>query len=1336
MLPEMSLHDRLSNLARLSAPIAMATVVEVSTALDSTDDRDALGALADALPRRVAGLAPEVSVALAEVATRLVPYGARTPDDGDALTDHLRIAWLRVQVVAGGAVPEAADLRRVVAGWPVDAVRAPLPILQTLAAAEDPALRLICLDWLPPALAGLGLTLSEAFELACALATDGAWAVRAAALRSVAFTTRAGLTLQQESRREDALLAGLHAQAFEVARATIAACAALARSDWLRDFVADAEQPVALRADALARFGAFAEATDLAWVLDVAAAPDLAEAGRECLLAAHRRGAFLAEDGLQRIVARFDANPAWTADELVRVTWIVRDALIPVLAALPADDPRWVRRAAVLAESPAAEAPVVLGRLLREATDLRVLHAVIEAAGRAPAFTAIDPLCDRLAQLPEVTLIALRAKADASALDVIEAFTRAPSVGPRTRRLAFDVLWAHRLDPGLAGRAGALAAVSPDSDLITDASPRARLTRLCKTGSWRVFSAVEATFREWVTDCVRRALAGDFSVKRIELPDVEQTIYRYGRALIANGLTVRRWTAEAPETGRDLLLQLICDWLDERPTRAVMVALLEMIARHAPDGPWLRRIEPLWRHGDREVRRAAVDAILAAGESAAGLALSLSRLVEAQSGRIAERGLEAIATFKARWAEPLVLRALGRPEMAVKKAAAGALGEIASAAAVPTILEWLGRHDNRGLRTALRAALATAAGPLQTAHLVATFADADDPRSRSLLLDALSGVLTLAGLLRLVATGHAAADALVDAALEDRLRLADATRDDAAARLHRLRIREAPDGDDPTAELLLFGFTPTRAGAVLDAWRGSADPRCLAAVRRRMAEWIAWCPDDDAAALALRAATRAHAQLLDGLLELTPRVDTAIALAFMQRCVVDPTAAQRQTAIDRVRALPDAPEPGGLARFELLLALGAVVTRADLERCLQECSMGSPRQAGALLRRAFAPLPSALREGPDAWHRLSDPARVEWLDAALAVRPLGSEAPKTAPQRRTPAPASIATLAAELAEPTTRDAALSALLARPAAASVWPEVLARVLAGELTLPRAAYSRLAAAMTAWPTEPAAHAIAMQWFTHLSAIQVRMFLPQWLQMRTAGDGHVDACLQAVDDEILLPVAWAQRGPDPTLARFIKGRESEGMRALAAWLAEYAPEEFARLRRPAPTTVADGPVDPIADLDLRGLQRLVAAKDTAHGLVVRAVHAMTAAGDAAIEPLAALADDRRPQVRSAALRALKTVAPRARSLEATLAALHVETRRDVALSLMRSLGHGRYAPSLPALIDRVVHRDVRIAGGAGEALRAFGADALPALAHAARRARPDRRAAYRALIAAIEG
>lgn len=82
-----------------------------------------------------------------------------------------------------------------------------------------------------------------------------------------------------------------------------------------------------------------------------------------------------------------------------------------------------------------------------------------------------------------------------------------------------------------------------------------------------------------------------------------------------------------------------------------------------------------------------------------------------------------------------------------------------------------------------------------------------------------------------------------------------------------------------------------------------------------------------------------------------------------------------------------------------------------------------------------------------------------------------------------------------------------------------------------------------------------------------------------------------------------------------------------------------------------------------------------------------------------------------------------------------LELETRRDVALGLMASLGHGRHEPTLASLLERLVDRDYRIRQGAHAALRAWGRDVIPALRHAAKRARPDHRRQFEALIEALE-
>ncbi len=132
---------------------------------------------------------------------------------------------------------------------------------------------------------------------------------------------------------------------------------------------------------------------------------------------------------------------------------------------------------------------------------------------------------------------------------------------------------------------------------------------------------------------------------------------------------------------------------------------------------------------------------------------------------------------------------------------------------------------------------------------------------------------------------------------------------------------------------------------------------------------------------------------------------------------------------------------------------------------------------------------------------------------------------------------------------------------------------------------------------------------------------------------------------------------------------------------------------------------PGDPITGQGPDELLALLVGKEVVKGLAVRAVHALVAHGERAVAPLAGLVVDPRPPVRSAALRALRQVASREQSLDAAAQALAMETRPDVVLQLMKSLGHGRHEPSLPALLERLEHREPRIREGAHEAIRAWG-------------------------------
>jgi len=321
-----------------------------------------------------------------------------------------------------------------------------------------------------------------------------------------------------------------------------------------------------------------------------------------------------------------------------------------------------------------------------------------------------------------------------------------------------------------------------------------------------------------------------------------------------------------------------------------------------------------------------------------------------------------------------------------------------------------------------------------------------------------------------------------------------------------------------------------------------------------------------------------------------------------------------------------------------------------------------------------------------------------------------------------------------------RRRAAARILGWPDAAPAWPRVLDAFLARRIELDRDALGRLAATVTSWPEGDAERARAVALVPMLSPRQLRALVPAWLDAWEQGDPRAGEALGAVDPEHLLPhVAERARRGSYAAARLLKPGSSTALRALVDLVRAAAPREVSHLtgraNEAAGAGASDDPVDPIAGKDVDRLVGVVTARGVEKGLAVRAVHAMTAHGDGAIAPLARLVVDRRPEVRSAALRALRAVASRERTLEAAAEALTMETRRDVVIQLMSSLGHGRYPPALPILIERLTDGDPRIRKGAHAALRAWGRDAVPALRHAARRARPDRRPHYAAVIADLE-
>lgn len=773
--------NALEGLEGWTAPEAVARLAAVAAALPSCADLGVLEGLARALPNTVATLAPEVCAALTGVAAALVPHGPVIPRDLAQLEPRLRIEWRRVELAAGlTAELDALDdteLLWVVRGWSMSAMLDPRALMDRLLGARDPRLREALLAGLLPLVVALAITPTEALAVVLALAQDRDPSIRAGALGLLGEGSFRSLAPAAERERAAVIVGALADPSAEVARAAIASAAALGRRDWLLERVLDEEDEGSARSEALEALGTLAHEEDLDLVLALAEEEPLrfAAPARAVLLAAHRHGAFVRARHLDAILAQFDGHPLWTGEELVRVTYIVRAELVDRLATLEPDDPRWVRRAWILSASVGTRAHLVLREQLEQVRELAVAQALVEAAGHSPEYEGEAPLLAWLDSLPEVVIPVLRVKGGAAAEARLRAWVLDLRREDALRRLAMSVLWAlcrdrvallrelsTRLGPHDSGLLDERYTTHRDPEiarLVIEApwpdeprhaiDPNRRLAIACESGDIERRPAIEGLFREVFRGYVRRALAGDFMVKRVALPELEQQLFRYGRHLVKAGRGVRRFLEPGPETGRDLVLQIAVDWLNERPTSAVCVALLELIGRHTPGAATLRFVEPLWRHRDREVRRAAIETILAAGEEARGLELSICRLAEHEEPRIMAQALAAVAALGAQWAEPMVLAALRRAEMAVKKEAAHALAQVGSARAVAPLVEWIAHHDNRGFREELLAALEHAAGPSLVAVLVDALDRETEPRRIELLGEALSGRLTLAAALRL-----------------------------------------------------------------------------------------------------------------------------------------------------------------------------------------------------------------------------------------------------------------------------------------------------------------------------------------------------------------------------------------------------------------------------------------------------------------------------------------------------------------------------------------------------------------------------------------------------------
>lgn len=1372
----------------------LAALVALRAWLQTCQDRALLVGLAEAMPQKLKPLPDQFSLELSRLATVLVPYGLTKAEDVTTLSPRLRALWLRTYINAGQDPGPLSDtiLLQVVTGWPMVELFQPQPLIARMVQAQDPRIRLQAIDLIRRSAQRLCLSGQEVFEHVQRLAKDPEPRVREAAQHEWVQPLLGSLRPKQERARREAVVGGL-SDAFEpVVGASVQAACGLGYTAELRDLLFERTTPLKTRRSLLQVFGDLAGPEDLGPVIRLALEAKLAFGSgvRQCLLQMHRRGIFVGTQDLDNLLLAFDQHQGWTPEDFVRVTYIVRVELMARLAELSPDDQVWIRRAGILGAAYRVGAHELIAEMLDRCTQPAIAKEFVRAAGASPEFTNEASLLDWLPRLPEAVIPVLRQKGTADAQCALRAIVDEPLTSYSLRKLAFNALWAHSEDrgrlmaevaevvgpseSGLLDTNRAPARDSTVADLVAGASwpastlsPKRRLSILCESARPGLRPAIVAQFRELFAHYLGKALQGDFMIKRELLPELEQMLFRHGRYLVAAGRCVRPWVDSAPETGRDFVLAVALEWLQEEPSIAVRVALLELLERHAPSGQVLRMIEPYWRHNNKSVQRAAVAAIVAGGSEADGLQFSLCALVGARDARICRQGLDAVAAMGATWAEPMVRENLGRPEMSVKKAAAEALIVVGTVASVPDLVSWLGRHDNSGFRLALKDALRTSAGCSANAVLVEALNGAGERRTTELLWDALSGSLSLAEALLIAAADTSAGQALVQACLKGKLRLCDASPEQFAARLHLAqRLRDTPK-DDPARELRRHGFSPEAALRLIDLRNPKTEAAVLEAVRDGLSDWLNWLTDqgaahDRAGNLVLAAATHTHHEhftaLLDCAARLAARIDPPSLVGFIERSLESKhfTAKLRGQAISLLTTTPGHAEVGGLRRYALLGRLDAVRTRSDLVSALRECRLRPDYAAESfsLLTDALQiPIKDAcetedmteLRDkAKDWWHRV-ETERIEWLDQVLELRaldlPIALElGPYTKAAFAPVSHADRAVLLADLSsnEAQRRQRAVGILLGW-LDADAHREILSQYLAGRIEVPRSELQAVANALSVWPKGAQQRRRARSLVTSLEPERLQSLLPGWIEDWKAGDEGAERVFESFQVQYaLLPwVRDALQREDLSLLPLLRRDGSAAQQAIVSQWQDREPTLVAHLvsEDHEADEALEAVSDPIEEAGLVELEVLVRDLDQPDGLAVRAIHAMATYGAEASTSLSEFVTDARPKVRSAALRAFRLVASRQEVSEAMVGVLSMESREEVSVRLMSSLGHAKYEPALDLLIARVLHSNYRMSRGARAALRAWGPDAVLKIEHASRKARPDRRSIYDALISDIE-
>ncbi|GAA3938830.1 hypothetical protein GCM10023085_20370 [Actinomadura viridis] len=458
-------------------------------------------------------------------------------------------------------------------------------------------------------------------------------------------------------------------------------------------------------------------------------------------------------------------------------------------------------------------------------------------------------------------------------------------------------------------------------------------------------------------------------------------------------------------------------------------------------------------------------------------------------------------------------------------------------------------------------------------------------------------------------------------------------------------------------------------------------------------------------------------------------------------------AVRSPAALRRFRATGTAPAGAGVGSRERLEALAAAFPTAGeavrgllLDWMLESQPLGAP--AWTLAEEAARPLPSEREPRPGDLDQPRSAAQRERLLAML-------DGP--ARDRRDGA----ARVLAGWPEPETRRAVLRAFLQGRADVPLTRDLAA-------ALPSVIEDLPALEREEDPVrERAARAAA-----HLDAAGLARLVPRllgwWEHGGPAARAEAERALRRADPDLVAEALTGRLGEGawgvldllaghpllrtPALARARERLRAEGRDGLADTIVlvdgplrppgavrEDAAAALAalRARRPAP---AGGGQRPLR-AELFDLARTGTPGQVRRALTVLAdrhdeVRARGGRDPELEELVTACAGHPEPRVRVHAHRISRRVLERADHLELTVRLL-ADPRPGIVRAAVGTVAHAAWRPAIPALVGLLAHARPEVRGSAADGLVLFGEPAVPALRHAAGRARPDRRPRYTAVL-----